>query len=208
MEFSGGLTAGADEAGRGAYAGPLAVGFVVFARETLLDLPEPLRAVDDSKQLSASKRVALADVIRQCALFWAVVYMSNRRIDREGINVCTEQALLYALKRSRSVGVLPEMLLMDGRFRFDRLARSISYKTIIEGDARVFSIAAASILAKQGRDNRMRRYANILPGWEFDRHKGYGTLEHRKILETREPGPLHRRSFNIVPEPMLDFGEF
>ena len=96
---------------------------------------------------------------------------------------------------------------MDGRFRFDRLSKEISYKTIIEGDARVISIAAASILAKEGRDNRMRRYAGILPGWEFERHKGYGTLEHRKILETREPGPLHRRSFNIVPEPMLDFGD-
>jgi len=158
--------------------------------------------------LSPAKRAALVDVIREHSLFSAVVYMSNRRIDREGINVCTEHALLCALRRCRVAELSPEILLMDGRFRFDRLSKEISYKTIIEGDARVISIAAASILAKEGRDNRMRRYAGILPGWEFERHKGYGTLEHRKILETREPGPLHRRSFNIVPEPMLDFGEF
>ncbi len=206
IELSTGLVAGADEAGRGAYAGPLAVGFVVFAREALQDLPKSLQGVNDSKQLSAARRAELADIIRSQALFSAVVYMSNRRIDREGINVCTEHALLYALKRSRSA-VSVEILLMDGRFRFERLAKEISYRTIIEGDARVFSIAAASILAKEGRDRRMRRYAEILPGWEFERHKGYGTSEHRRILETRDPGPLHRRSFNIVPEPMLDFGD-
>jgi ribonuclease HII len=205
-ELSRGLVAGADEAGRGAYAGPLAVGFVVFTRETLQNLPEPLQEVNDSKQLSARRRSELAGIIRSHALFSAVVYMSNRRIDREGINVCTERALLYALLRSRAA-VSVEMVLMDGRFRFERLGKEIPYKTIIEGDARVFSIAAASILAKEGRDRRMMRYAEILPGWEFERNKGYGTSEHRHILEKRDPGPLHRRSFNIVPEPMLDFGD-
>lgn len=205
LELSRGLVAGADEAGRGAYAGPLAVGFVVFARETLLSLPEPLQSVNDSKQLTRARRAELALLIERHALFSAVVFMSNRRIDREGINGCTERALLYALRRCTSLSL--DLLLMDGRFRFESLGKKIPYKTIIEGDARVFSIAAASILAKEGRDRRMRRYAEIFPGWDFDRHKGYGTAEHRKILETRDPGPLHRRSFNIVPEPMLDFGE-
>lgn len=207
LELTDGLTAGADEAGRGAYAGPLAVGFVVFRRETLLSVPDDLKEVNDSKQLSGKVRERLAVTVKRHAAFSCVVYLSNRRIDREGINVCTEKALLYALARCRAGGLAPGLLLMDGKFRFSALARQIEYKTLIEGDARALSIAAASILAKEGRDRRMRRYSRLFPEWEFDVHKGYGTAAHRSLLESREPGPLHRRSFSIVPEPMLDFGE-
>jgi ribonuclease HII len=201
------VVAGADEAGRGAYAGPLAVGFVVFSPEVLTRIPSELKEVNDSKQLSAADRLRLATVIRAHAQFCCVVHVSNRKIDRMGINPSTEFALLRALRRAEIAGIPVSAILMDGRFRFERLQKKVKVETLVQGDSRVLSIAAASILAKTSRDARMDRFGSIFPQYSLADHKGYGTKAHRDEIKRNGVTRLHRQSYGIIEQPMLDFGD-
>lgn len=171
-------------------------------------MPPELEGLGDSKQITAKRREDLAPWIRRFAIFSCVIYISNRMIDKWGINPGTEFALLRALKRARRSGVEIKRLLMDGRFTFNSIRREgFEYETFKRGDSRIASIAAASILAKTGRDRRMEKFSCFFPAYEFESHKGYGTERHRGLIAEHGVSPLHRQSFDIIEQPMLDFGE-
>lgn len=184
------VVVGLDEAGRGALAGPVAVAAVALPPEQPADLWEGIR---DSKQLSPSQREALARHIRQHALTWGIGFASAKEIDRLGIAPAVRLAALRALSR---LDLPAEYLLLD-HFTLPELA--LPQTALPHGDARVLSIAAASILAKTTRDALMIRLDQRFPGYGFARHKGYGTAAHREALRRLGPCPLHRRRFTLLP---------
>ena len=191
--------AGFDEAGRGALAGPISIGLVIFSPDFFLqDLPEDLQEIGDSKILSEKKRETLYPIIKKHALFAASIHVSSRELDRIGINPATEKALLLALERSVRAGTRPGMVLVDGRYSLLEIKqKGFECRCVIDGDAKIFSIAAASILAKVTRDRRMIRFARYFPGYDLEIHKGYGTLSHRKAMEEKGMTPIHRRSYHL-----------
>jgi ribonuclease HII len=181
---SGRLVAGVDEAGRGALAGPVVAAAVVLA-------PDRIPAgINDSKVLSAQRRAVLEPIIKEHALAWCVGSIEQDVIDEINILQATYRAMHAAID---GLVVEPSLLLIDGnRFKPHRIAS----RTVIDGDARCVSIAAASILAKVERDRWMTTTAHELyPMYGFDRHKGYGTPQHKEALSQYGPCPLHRRSF-------------
>lgn len=192
-----GLHAGIDEAGRGCLAGPLAVGVVVFPKPFFENpLPDELSFLDDSKKLTPKRREALIAPIHRYSLFSGVVFVSSRLIDRIGINPATEFAMIRALKRNAALPV--DRVLIDGNYRFSNLKKEFSridFESIIGGDGKSITIAAASILAKVARDRRMCRLDSLFPDYGFALHKGYGTELHRKAIRVHGPTPLHRRSY-------------
>jgi ribonuclease HII len=178
--------AGIDEAGMGPLAGPVAAAAVI------LPPGGRLPGVDDSKKLGEAERDRLGPVIRAQALAWAVAFVEPEEIDR--INIY--QAGLLAMRRAvEALGLQPQHLLIDGR-RLPELA--MPQLSLVGGDCRSLSIAAASILAKTARDERMRAYDLSYPGYGFARHKGYGTREHTLALLRLGLTPIHRRSFAPV----------
>jgi ribonuclease HII len=179
--------AGLDEAGRGAWAGPVSAGAVIFPSRA--DLPALLPQVRDSKQMSPSERAYWAGEIRAQALTYAVGFASNAEIDRLGIVPATRLAMQRALA---GLSFSPVYLLIDALLLPDIAIPQLS---LIKGDARALSIAAASVLAKTARDAWMCEIASAYPGYEFARHKGYGTAQHRAALEQLGPCPIHRFSF-------------
>jgi ribonuclease HII len=182
---------GIDEAGRGPLAGPVVAAAVVFPRwfhpgSGVLD------QLNDSKKLSARVRDELAPEIKTHAACWAVAVVEPEIIDR--INIL--QATMLAMNRAvEALAVQPELLLVDGN-RF-KTHLSIPYETIVKGDAKVFSIAAASVLAKTRRDEIMTEYSKGWPEYGFDRHFGYGTVEHVEAIRLHGRCPLHRQSFRL-----------
>lgn len=196
--WSGGWAwvAGLDEAGAGPWAGPVAAGCVVLDPERT----DALVGVYDSKQLSEKKREAMVPRIEANALAFAVALASPEEIDRVNIR----QACLLAMRRAlaeveKTLGGVHH-LLIDARSLDDV---PVPQSAIVRGDASSLSIAAASILAKVHRDRLMLEAAVRHPEYGFERHKGYGTAEHRQALERHGPCPLHRRSFSPVRE-LLD----
>ena len=180
------LICGLDEAGRGPLAGPVAAGAVVLPADCYLP------GLDDSKKLSAAKREELAAWIQEIALGWEVVLISSSRIDEINILQATYQAMETALKRLK---LEPHYLLLDGELE---LSTSIPQEKVIDGDARINAIAAASILAKVTRDTLMEEYHQQYPQYNFASNKGYGTAEHIAALEKYGPSPIHRHSFAVV----------
>lgn len=180
------LLAGVDEAGRGPLAGP------VVAAAVILDPSRPIAGLDDSKQLSEKKREALAPVIRECALAFAVARADVHEID--DINIL--QATLLAMRRAVAA-LLPaaQAVVVDGNRLTDF---GLPAEAVVGGDARVPAISAASILAKVARDQEMIALDAEFPGYGFARHKGYGTAVHMAALERLGPTPHHRRSFAPV----------
>lgn len=175
--------AGADEAGKGSWAGP------IVAAAVILPSTFPPKLVNDSKQLSPKQREHMFVHITQHALSWAVGVISPREIDQKGIAAANKKALLTALKK---LHVKPHAVLID--------AVKLSYgkkptKAIIKGDAKVMSIAAASIVAKVVRDALMTGEHRLHPQYEFHVHKGYGTAKHEAALKKHGLSPIHRRSF-------------
>lgn len=186
------ILAGADEAGRGCWAGP-----VVAAAVILPDgwFPEGL---DDSKKLSAKRREALCGEIRTGALCWGACAVSPGVIDR--INIL--QASLMAMRRSvLKLETVPELVLIDGT-QVPEL--DLPAKAIVKGDGRSAAIAAASILAKVFRDRIMVAYERIYPGYGFARNKGYGAAVHQEALKRLGPCGIHRFSYKPIAE--LDQG--
>lgn len=179
--------AGTDEAGRGPLAGP-----VVAAAVILPECCEPL-IFKDSKQLSAKRRRELAT--RLFALpgaRWGLGVVSAAEIDR--INIL--QAALLAMKKAiESLDVTPDYLLVDGKFT---VPLALPQQALVRGDSRSASIAAASIVAKVHRDEIMARLHRHYPLYNFHKHQGYGTAEHRRLLQEYGPSPEHRRSFKPV----------
>src|SRR5262247_3782177 len=179
--------AGIDEAGRGALFGP------VVAAAVILNPKRRIVGLDDSKALLPERRGVLAERIREHALAWAVAEVDASRIDAWNIYQASRQAMTAALQQ---LSLTPDYLLIDAM----ELDVMIEQKSLIKGDARSISIAAASILAKTHRDTRMDEWDAVYPGYGFAQHKGYGTPEHLDALKRLGPTPLHRHSFAPVRE--------
>ncbi|HSF81182.1 MAG TPA: ribonuclease HII [Anaerolineales bacterium] len=181
------VVAGIDEAGRGALAGPVAVGALVFPPD--LDLQVELKGVNDSKLLAPEQRSYWAVRIQDVALAWQVGFSQAGEIDEYGIVPAVRLAAGRALA---GLNVAPEILITDYLELPDCPLPQIS---LVKGDARSLSVAAASILAKTARDALLCDLEAGYPGYGFARHKGYGTAAHRAALERLGPSRLHRRSF-------------
>lgn len=190
---------GVDEAGRGPLAGPVVAAAVCLPH----DLPEALADLNDSKQLTERRREALFAVIEQVALAWGVSTVDAARIDAINILEATREAMRDAVDQAvAKLGRSPRALLVDGHLALPGWPGE--QWPLVKGDGRSLNIAAASILAKVTRDRQMVAAAARWPGYGFERHKGYGTLAHRRALGRLGPSPIHRASFKyraIVDEP-------
>lgn len=182
------VCAGVDEVGRGCLFGPVFAAAVVLPAASLL--PLETAGLTDSKKLSARRREELVPLIRHQAVHWSLGQSSAAEIDRWGIRVATERAMLRALHRLPSP---PAMLLVDGCLPLR--GWSGAQRTLIGGDSRCAAIAAASVLAKVERDALLERLAVRFPGYGLERHRGYGTAQHREALQQLGPTPLHRQGF-------------
>jgi ribonuclease HII len=185
--------AGVDEAGRGALAGPVAAGAVILPFDQP-DLMIQLKGVRDSKVMTAAQRCVWAEVIREIAAAWGVGMASAGEIDRLGILPAT------CLAASRA---LANLAIMPGHILIDYLTLpnvETPQSSLVKGDARSLSIAAAAILAKTARDTVLIALAQDFPGYGFAQNKGYGTQVHRHALKALGPCPQHRRTFAPVSE--------
>ena len=182
------LIAGVDEAGRGPLAGPVVAAAVVLPADAFL------QGLDDSKKLSPAKREELFPKIQTQAIAYGVAVVSPEVIDE--INIL--QAALLAMKQAVEMFPSdPDLLLIDGNQKIDS---SIEQWAIVKGDAKSFSISAASVLAKVTRDHIMEDYHHLYPQYGFARHKGYGTKLHRDLIAKHGPCPIHRSTFKGVAE--------
>ena len=184
--------AGVDEAGRGPLAGP------VVAAAVVLDHAQKWRGLDDSKKLSAEERRELyARVLSGARAFsWSVI--GPRTVDWLNIRRASLEAMRRAVLRLR---VAPELVLVDGLDRVPGVA--CDQQAVVDGDAKLLSVAAASIVAKVVRDRIMERLDSVWPAYGFAQHKGYGTPDHLAALERHGPCPIHRFSFAPVVEIKL-----
>jgi len=180
--------AGIDEAGRGALAGPVACAAVILPPEP--NLMRSLAGVRDSKQMRPAQREYWAGRIQEAASACAVAYASPEEVDQIGILPATH---LAAQRAVQVLAVHPEHLLLDYLFLVDC---ELPQTSLIKGDQRSLSIAAASVLAKTSRDARLRELDQHYPGYGFAVHKGYGTAVHLAALQRLGPCPVHRFSFH------------
>jgi len=186
--------AGVDEAGRGPLAGP------VVAAAVILDPRRRIRGLADSKILPPEERTRLAGLIRTRALAWAIAWADRDEID--SLNIL--EATLLAMRRALlALPVCPTHVQIDGNRCpcFEDLRLGCTFEAIVDGDASVAAISAASILAKTHRDAMMQALDVCYPGFALARHKGYATPEHLRALRRRRPSPLHRRSFSPMRRP-------
>lgn len=183
--------AGLDEAGRGALAGPVCVGAVILSAD-YPRLAATLNGVRDSKQLSPAKREQLAPRIKQIALTWGVGFSTADEIDSIGIVPATRLAANRALE---ALPIFPDFLLTDFRLELPEL--DISQAALVKGDQISLSIASASILAKTARDELMIHLDSQYAEYGFVKHKGYGTLRHRKSILRFGFSPVHRKTFQV-----------
>lgn len=181
--------AGLDEAGRGPLAGPVVAAAVMFPRGTWIE------GVDDSKKIRPKRREELFEIITEQALSVGIGIISHTIIDQVNIYQATGQAMTEAASR---LSPLPQHLLIDGRAFH---GAGIPSTSIIDGDAKCFSIAAASIIAKVTRDQLMVQFDQQFPQYGFAKHKGYGTKEHYEALRKLGPCEIHRRSFRLYHQP-------
>ena len=192
------VEAGCDEAGRGCLAGPVTAAAVILPPDFRNEL------LNDSKQLTERQRYALREEVERDALAWAVGVVTPEEIDR--INILN--ASFLAMHRAISgLKLRPEHLLIDGN-RF-RPYEEIPHTTVVKGDGKYLSIAAASILAKTYRDDYMLRLAEEFPYYDWQHNKGYPTAKHRAAIAAHGTTPYHRQTFNLLGDGQLsfDFGE-
>lgn len=190
------LEAGCDEAGRGCLAGS------VYAAAVILPKDYHNAELNDSKQLSAKKRYKLREIVERDALAWAVGIVTAEEIDH--INILN--ASILAMHRAlNQLQVSPEAVIVDGN-RF-KPYHGLPYSTIVKGDGKFLSIAAASILAKTFRDDYMDAIAAEYPQYDWQSNKGYPTKKHREAIKRYGITPYHRRTFNLAGtgELSLDF---
>ena len=176
--------AGIDEAGRGPLAGPVVVGIAIMPRDSMIE------GMNDSKKVSEKKREKIYEQITQEAVAWNVGIADQNEIDDINILNATKLALTRAIE---GLKIKPDLILVDALTNID--TKGIPYRSIIKGDAKEYSIAAASILAKVTRDRMMKEYDKIYPQYGFDGHKGYGTAKHIAAIKEHGPCILHRKSF-------------
>lgn len=175
---------GIDEAGRGPLAGPVVVASVIMPKDSMIE------GVNDSKKVSEKKREKLYEEITNTAIAWGVGIIDQREIDEINILNATKKGLTNSLKE---LEIKPDLILVDALTNIDTLG--IPYRSIIKGDAKSYSIAAASIIAKVTRDRIMRQWDELYPEYGFEKHKGYGTKMHIDAIKEYGPCPLHRKSF-------------
>lgn len=182
---------GIDEAGRGPLAGPVVVAAVVMPKDSMIE------GVNDSKKVSEKKREKLYDLILEEAISYGVGIVDQGEIDRINILNATKAGLTQAVS---SMKIKPDIILVDALNNIDTCG--VPYRSIIKGDAKSYSIAAASIIAKVTRDRIMREWDKVYPQYGFEKHKGYGTAAHISAIKENGLCPLHRLSFvkNIVGE--------
>lgn len=176
--------AGIDEAGRGPLAGPVVVASVIMPKDSMIE------GVNDSKKVSEKKREAIYEQIIEEAISYGVGIVGQEEIDRINILNATKKALTMSLQE---LEVKPELILVDALEKIDTL--QIPYQSIIKGDAKAYSIAVASIIAKVTRDRIMRQWDEVYPQFGFSGHKGYGTKAHIEAIKEYGICPLHRKSF-------------
>ena len=176
--------AGIDEAGRGPLAGPVVVGIAIMKPDSFIE------GVNDSKKISEKKRELLYEQITNEAIDWSVGIVDQNEIDEINILNATKKALHMAITNLK---IKPDRILVDALEHIDTCG--IPYTSIIKGDAKVYSISAASIIAKVTRDRMMKEYDEIYPEYGFAGHKGYGTAKHIQAIKTYGPCPLHRKTF-------------
>lgn len=181
------VIAGLDEVGRGPLAGPVVVAAVVLPK----DCQNLLVGVTDSKQLSHAKRLEFARQIREVALDLKIVAIPPAIIDRENIYQATRQGMKAAVE---ALSLRPDYLLLDAIM----IDSDLPQESLVKGDQRSLSIAAASIIAKVYRDELMVQYSKTYPEFGFERNMGYGTKEHLEALDRVGYTPIHRRSFEPV----------
>lgn len=180
------VEAGCDEAGRGCLCGPVACAAVILPPDFVCE------ELNDSKQLSEKKRSQLRPVIEENALAWAVVMVSPEEIDT--INILNA-SILGMHRALAQLKLRPQHILIDGN-RFKPF-EDIPYTTVVKGDGKYMSIAAASILAKTHRDELMMKLATEYPGYGFENHKGYPTKAHREAIARLGTLTIHRKTFKI-----------
>ena len=176
--------AGIDEAGRGPLAGPVVVASVILPQDSMIE------GINDSKKVSEAKREKLYDLIINEAISYGIGIIYQDEIDEINILQATKKGLTEAIKQME---IKPNIIMVDALSGIDTLG--IPYKSIIKGDAKCYSIAAASILAKVTRDRIMREWDKIYPEYGFGSHKGYGTAKHITAIREFGPCPIHRRTF-------------
>ena len=191
------IEAGCDEAGRGCLAGPVYAAAVILPPDYHNDL------LNDSKQLSEKKRDQLRSIIERDAVSWAVGIVDNQEIDQSNILNASILAMHRALDQ---LTVCPQEIIVDGN-RF-KPYRDIPHTTIVKGDGKYMSIAAASILAKTHRDECMLALHQQYPQYHWDSNKGYPAPVHRQAIRLHGTTPYHRLTFQLLPpeQMMLDFG--
>lgn len=175
---------GIDEAGRGPLAGPVVVAAAIMPRNSMIE------GVNDSKKVSEKKREELYEIITNEAIAYGVGIIDQKEIDQINILNATKKGLTQAVKE---LAVRPNVIIVDALTKIDTLG--IPYKSIIKGDAKCYSISAASIIAKVTRDRIMRQWDEIYPQYGFLKHKGYGTAAHIQAIKEYGPCPLHRQTF-------------
>jgi ribonuclease HII len=209
------IEAGCDEAGRGCLAGPVFAAAVILpqgSRDNSQGSRDycPWSMLNDSKQLSEKKRYALREVIEREALAWAVGIVTNEEIDKINILRASILAMHRALDQLK---LRPEEVIVDGN-RFMPYApplagggrgEALPYTTIVKGDGKYMSIAAASILAKTYRDDYMLKLHEEYPAYQWDKNKGYPAPAHRQAIREHSTTPYHRMTFTMLGSPQLEF---
>ena len=176
--------AGIDEAGRGPLAGPVVIGCVIMKPESFIEY------VNDSKKVSETKREMLYEKITNEAVAWSTGIVDEKEIDELNILNATKKALTEAIDK---LEVKPDVILVDALDKID--TKGIKYISVIKGDAKIYSISAASIIAKVTRDRIMKEYDEVYPEYGFAGHKGYGTAKHIQAIKEHGICPLHRKTF-------------
>ena len=195
--YQGKTEAGCDEAGRGCLAGSVYAAAVILPEDYQNDL------LNDSKQLSEKKRYQLREIIQRDAVAWAVGIVTPQEIDR--INILN--ASILAMHRAlNQLEVRPEAVIVDGN-RF-KPYRDLPHTTIVKGDGKYLSIAAASILAKTYRDDYMNQLAEEYPQYDWLSNKGYPTKKHREAIKAYGITPYHRKSYNLLGDGQLSLDFF
>lgn len=180
------IESGCDEAGRGCLAGPVVAAAVILSKETQIE------GLNDSKQLTPAKRKALVPIIKEQALAYAIAFIDHKRIDEINILNASFEAMNKAVDLLKT---RPELLLIDGN-RFNAHP-SIPHECIIKGDAKFQSIAAASILAKEARDDFMKEIHEKHPEYGWDSNMGYPTKKHKLAIQAFGLSSFHRKTFNF-----------
>ncbi len=175
---------GIDEAGRGPLAGPVVVAGVIMPADSMIE------GVNDSKKVSEKKREALYDIIIKEAISYSVAIIGQDVIDEINILNATKSGVTQVVE---GLDITPDLIIIDALEHID--TKGVQYKSIIKGDAKCYSIGAASIIAKVTRDRIMREWDTIYPQYGFAQHKGYGTKMHMQAIREYGLTPIHRRSF-------------